>query len=157
MSDRAALLQPVDGRDRGIRGGQYRGNHDHQPLVQIARRLEEILHRDERLRFAVEADMGDARVRHQIEHAFGESDAGPQHRREHQFLAGDLRRLHAGKRGLDLDVGQRQIAGDLVAQQHPDLLEELAKRFGRDAFFRESASACAAPAGGVTIVYAVHD
>ena len=79
--------------------------------------------------------MGDARVRHQIEHAFGESDAGPQHRREHQFLAGDLRRLHVGKRRFDIDVGQRQIAGDLVTQEHPDLLEEFAKRLGRNILF----------------------
>ena len=38
------------------------------------------------------------------------------------------------QRRFDLDIGQRQIARDLVAQQHPDLLEEFAKRFGRNVF-----------------------
>lgn len=52
-------------------------------------------------------------------------------RREHQFLAGNLRRFHPRQRRLDLDIGERQIAGDLIAQEHPDLLEEFAKRFGR--------------------------
>jgi hypothetical protein len=34
------------------------------------------------------------------------------------------------KRRFDFDIGQRQVAGDLVTKQHPDLLEEFAKRLG---------------------------
>jgi len=49
---------------------------------------------------------------------------------EHQLLACDLRRLHMRKRRFDFDIGQRQITGDFVTKQHPDLLEEFAKRLG---------------------------
>ncbi len=38
------------------------------------------------------------------------------------------------QRRLDIDIGERQIAGDLVAKQHPDLLEEFAKRLCRNVF-----------------------
>ena len=55
--------------------------------------------------------MGDARGRHEVEHAVGEGNAGPQHRREHQFLARYLRRFHFRQRRLDLDIGEWQIAG----------------------------------------------
>ena len=113
-------------------GGQHRRDHDHQPLGRSLGALKKYSTATKRLRIAIEADMGDARGRHQIEHALHEGHAGAQDRREHQLLAGDLRRLHARQRRLDLDIGQRQIARDLVAQQHADLLEELAKRLGRD-------------------------
>ena len=99
-----------------VRRCQHRRDHDHQPLVQIARRLEEIFHGNEGFRLAVKADMGDPRGRHQIEHAFRKGHAGTQHRREHQLLARDLRRFHLRQRRLDIDIGQRQIAGDFVAQ-----------------------------------------
>ena len=127
---RTALFQPVDRRDGGVRRCQHRRDHDHQPLVQIARRLEEVFHGGERFRFAVKADMRDPCGWHQIEHAFRKGHAGTQHRCEHQLLACDLRRLHMRKRRFDFDIGQRQVAGDLVTKQHPDLLEEFAKRLG---------------------------
>ena len=69
----AAFLQAVDRGHRGVGGREHRRDHDHLPLVQIARRLEVIFDGDERLGLAIKPDMGDARVRHQIEHAFGEA------------------------------------------------------------------------------------
>ena len=102
-----------------------------QTLAEIGRRLEVIFDGGEGLRLAIEPDMGDARRRDEIEHAFGESEAGAQDRREDQFLPGEARRHHRGERRLDLDFGQRQVARDLVAEQHADFVEQLAKRFGR--------------------------
>src|SRR5258707_1000215 len=66
---RAALFQPVDRGDGGVRRCQHRRDHNHQPLVQIAGRLEEIFDRNECFRFAVKADVSDPCRRHQIEHA----------------------------------------------------------------------------------------
>ena len=103
----AALFQPVDRGDGRVRRCQHRRDHDHQPLVQIARRLEEIFHGDEGLRFAVKPDVSDPSGRHQIDHALRKGHAGPQHRHEYQLLARDLRRLHLRKRRLDIDIGQR--------------------------------------------------
>ena len=127
----AALLQTVDGGDRRIAGGEHGRDHDHQPLGKVGRRLEEILDRRKGLRLAVEPDMGDARGRHEIEHALGEGEARAQDWREHELLAGEARRHHRGERRLDLDLGQRQVARDLVADEHADFLEQLTKRFGR--------------------------
>src|SRR5260370_31624408 len=45
-----ALFQPVDRGDGGVRRCQHGRDHDRQPLVQIARRLEEIFHRNEGFR-----------------------------------------------------------------------------------------------------------
>ena len=75
--------------------------------------------------------MGDARARHEIEHAVEKADAGAQDRREDEFLAGDRRLHRLGQRRFDLDQLQRQIAGHLVGQQHADLVEELAEALGR--------------------------
>ncbi|MGY4497485.1 hypothetical protein ACVWYH_001412 [Bradyrhizobium sp. GM24.11] len=47
------------------------------------------------------------------------------------FFAGDLWRLHRRDRRLDLDQLQRQVARHLVAEQHPDLVQDLAKALGR--------------------------
>ena len=76
--------------------------------------------------------MGDARARHQIEHAVEKADAGAQDRREHQLLAGDGRLHGLGQRRLDLDQLGRQVARDLIGQQHADLVEKLAEALGRD-------------------------
>jgi len=75
--------------------------------------------------------MGDAGGRNQVDHAFDETQAGAQDRREHQLLAGDFLAHHRRQRGLDLDIGKRQVAGHLVAQQHADLVQELAEALGR--------------------------
>ena len=129
----AALLQPVDGGDGGVRGREHRIENDHNAVGEVGGGLEIILDGVERLRVAVEPDMGDARRRHQGQHAVEEADAGPQDRREDEFLAGDLRRLHARERGVDLGLLERQVARDLVAEQHPDLVEELPEALRRTA------------------------
>jgi hypothetical protein len=72
-----------------------------------------------------------ARGRHQLQHAIEKADAGSQDRREHELFAGDHRRLHGLQRRFDVDHFERQIARDLVAEQHPDLVQELAEALGR--------------------------
>src|SRR5258707_14971450 len=55
-------------------------------------------------------------------------DALPIYRGNYKLLAGDAWSDHTCERRLDLDIGQRQIARYLVAQQHPYLFEKLPKR-----------------------------
>jgi len=73
----------------------------------------------------------DARGRHQHEHAVEEADAGAQDRREDELLAGDLRRLHRDQGRLDFHGLEGQVAGDLVREEHADLVQELAKTLRR--------------------------
>src|SRR5207244_11017617 len=51
-----------------------------------------------------------------------EAHAGTQDRREHELLAGEHRRPHGRHGRFDLDQLERQVARDLVAQQHADLV-----------------------------------
>ena len=76
--------------------------------------------------------MGDAGRRHEGQHAVEEADAGAQDRREDQLLAGDLRRRPSSVSGVSISIRlERQVAGDLVAEQHADLVEELAEALRR--------------------------
>jgi hypothetical protein len=54
------------------------------------------------------------------------SGAGAQDRREDELLAGNGGRPHPGQRRLDLHLFERQVARHLIAQQHADLIEQLA-------------------------------
>ena len=128
----APLLEPDYGRRCRIRRRDDRGDDDDEALTKVRRRFEKIFDRDEQFWLAIKADMGDASRRHEVEHAFGKSDSGAQDWREYQFLAGKARRHHARHRRFDFNIGQRQVPGHLVTQQHPDLLEELTEGFGRD-------------------------
>jgi hypothetical protein len=65
------------------------------------------------------------------EHAVEKSDTRAQDRRKGQLLAGDHRCLHRLQGRLDVDHLEGQVAGDFVAKQHPDLVQELPKAFGR--------------------------
>ena len=132
MSLAPPFLEPNNcGRCR-VRGGDDRRDDDDEPLVKIGRRLEKILDRNQRFRFAIEADMGDAGGRHEIEHAFRECHSAAQNGSKHQLLSGNSRRHHPRQRRFNFDIRQRQVSGHLVAQQHSDLFEEFAEGFRRD-------------------------
>jgi hypothetical protein len=128
---RARLFQPVEGGNGRVSGRQHRMQHQHQPFGDILRRLEEIFHGHERARIPMKSDVSDACRRQEFEHAFEKAHAGTDDRRQHQFLAGQDRRLHRREWRLDLDHLQRQVARDLVAQEISDLAEQFAKRLGR--------------------------
>ena len=117
--------------DRRIPRRQHRIHQDHHAVGQILRRLEVILHRLQRFMIAIKPDMRHPRRRNQRQHAIEKSDAGAQDRRQRQFLALDHRRFHRRQRGFDLDQLQRQVTRDLVAEQHADLVQQLAKALGR--------------------------
>jgi hypothetical protein len=95
-----------------------------------ARGLEVVFHAGKRRRVAVEADVGDAGGGDQLQHPVQHAHARAQDGGEDQLLAGDGGRLHGDQRGLDLDQVERQVAGDLVADQAADLLEQLAEALG---------------------------
>src|SRR5690606_37647816 len=122
--DRAARFQLLHCRDRRIGGRQHRIDNNHQPVGEVARRLEEIFHRLERDRVAVEPDVGDTRGGHEIEHAVEQPVAGAQYRGEDQLLSLQRRRLHRRQRCLDLDRRQLKVARHLVAQKQRYLAQQ---------------------------------
>ena len=125
-----SFFQPVHSRDRSIRSSKDRNDHNYEPLAEIGWRLEEILDRNESLRLAIKADMRHSRSWNEIEHSFRKRHASTKDRGKYKLLAGDAWSDHTCERRLDLDIGQRQIARYLVAQQHPYLFEELSKGLG---------------------------
>ena len=116
---------------------------DHQPFGEIGRRLEKYSTGDE-----ASPDRGRARYGRRAPPARARACL----RRRSCRRAGSARRpascrrccgaIMRGHRRLDLDVGQRQVARHLVAQQHADFVEQLAKRFGRAVLSRISVSLC---------------
>ncbi len=131
MSRAPRALEPLDGGGGGIRRRQHRVDDDDQALGHVVGRLEVIFVRLERLGIAVDADVGDARRRDEIEHAFEQAVAGAQDRGEHRLLALKDRRIHGRQRRFDVERGERQVAGDLVGQEQRDLAQQLAEARGR--------------------------
>src|SRR5437660_12553866 len=85
--------------------------------------------------------MRHSRSWNEIEHSFHKRHASTKDRGKYKLLAGDAWSNHTCERRLDLDIGQRQIARYLVAQQHPYLFEEIPK--GRSStIFVWTQSAC---------------
>ncbi len=76
--------------------------------------------------------MRDARRRNERQHAVEKSDTRPQYRGECEFLARDFWRLHCSERRIDVDHFQRQVPGDLIAEEHAYLVQKLAKALGRE-------------------------
>ncbi len=83
------FLELVDGGDRRVAGRQHGIDDDDQPVIQLGRGLVVVLDRLQRLVVAIDADMGDAGGRDEVEHAVEQAIAGPQDRGEHQLLALD--------------------------------------------------------------------
>ena len=126
------FLQPVDRGDRRVRGRQHRVEHEHQAVGHILRRLEVILDRHQRLRIAIEPDMRDARGR-----ARGSSmpSRKPMPARRigasTSFLPASTGAF-IGASGVSMSIiFERQVARHLVAEQHADLVEQLAEALGR--------------------------
>ncbi len=128
----AIALQHIDRMGAGIAGGQHRIGQDEQAALGLGQ-LHQIFDRTLGVMVAIDADMADAGGGQQIEQPVGHADAGAQDRHHRQFLAGDDRGVEGGQRSLDRLIGDRQIAGDLVAHQQRDLAQQLAEGLGRGA------------------------
>src|SRR6202022_2253268 len=76
-------------------------------------------------------DMRDARRWNEREHAVEKADTGAQYRRKRKLFPRNLGRLHRLKRRLDVDHLQRQVTGDLIAEQHADFVQQLPKTLDR--------------------------
>ena len=75
--------------------------------------------------------MADAGGGDQVEHAVQEAVAGAEDGDDADLLAGQRLGLHRHQRGLDVPGLERQVAGDLVAEQEGDLAHQAAELGGR--------------------------
>ena len=131
---RGQLFQPVNGGGGRIAGGQHGVDDDDVAFLHLGGHLEVVLHRLQRGRVTVQADVAHARPRHHVEHAVQKAVARPQDGHEHQFLAIDDFAGHGLQRGFDLDVLQRHVACDLVGHQGAQLAQQAAKAVGAGVF-----------------------
>ena len=76
---------------------------------------------------AIEAYMPYLRYGDKGQKAVHHSEPGPEYRHYGEFAAGDLHCFHRTYRSLNFNVFQRQVAGDFVAHQQGDFLEEFAE------------------------------
>ena len=65
--------------------------------------------------------------RNEAQKTVDHAETRAEYRNDCEFLTGDGLRDHLGDRGLDLDVLEREVAGDLIAHEHRDLVEQLAE------------------------------
>ncbi len=111
-------------------GRQHRIDQDENAALGL-RQLHVIFDRPLGLVVAVETDMAHARRRQQFHQAVRHAEAGAQDRHHGDLLALDDRRIHLGERRLDLLRRHRQVAGELIAHQQRDLLQQLPEQGGR--------------------------
>ena len=120
-------LQPRDGGDGGVAGGEHRVEHDRLALVHALGHLEVVLDGLEGVRVAVEAHVAHARAGHDAQHAVEEPVARAHDAHEHGLLAVDDGALHGLERGLDVDQLGGHVPRDLVGHQHADLAQQAAE------------------------------
>ncbi len=125
---RVRVPQTVHGRHRGVAGGQHGVDDDRVTALHLLRHLEVVLDGDQRLGIAIQAHVTDPCAGQQAEHAVQDADARPQDRDQHDLLAVQHGRGHAGQRRVDGHRVRAHVPRHLVGQQHADLGEEIAER-----------------------------
>ena len=126
----AALLEHIDRVDRAAAGCQHGVNQDDNAVLNILGQLAVVFDRGVRLGVAVQTDVTDLGNGHEGEQTVHHAEACTQDRHDRQLLAGDALARHLLEGGLDLVVLNRQVARDLVAHQHRDLVEQFAEVLG---------------------------
>ena len=86
---------------------------------------------------AIKTDMTDLCRRHHRQHRIQHTATGTKDRYESQLSACDLLCGHLRQGSLDLYILQGKVAGRLIAHQHCDLGNQLAKLFGAGVFIAE--------------------
>ena len=76
---------------------------------------------------AVEAYVADFCHGNKGPQAVNHTQSGTQYRHDGEFQSGNLLGRHLAKRGLDLHVLERNVAGHLIAHQKGDLVQQLAE------------------------------
>ena len=129
----AFFFHHVDGCDGAASGSEHRIDEDEVTIFHI-RELAIVFDRLGGDRIAVETDDADAGRRHEFGEAFHHAEAGAQDRDDAELLAGDLFSCRFFERCLDSDIFERQIAGELIAHQERDLLQQTAELTGAGFF-----------------------
>ena len=100
--------------------------------VEARRQLGVVPRRDRRHLVALQADVADARVGHELEHGVEHAEAGAQHRHDDDVGADPAAGRRAERR-LDGDLGARHVAQRFGGEQHADARGRAAEVFGRRA------------------------
>ena len=82
MSRAPACTQMIERGDGAAAGREHRIDHQHEAAVEPARQLRVVLRGDRRDLVALQADVPDARVGHQLEHGVEHAEPGAQHRHD---------------------------------------------------------------------------
>ena len=123
------LFQHLDRVGRASSRSQHRIGDDDHAVVDVFGQFAVVENGVVRFVIAVETDMSDLGHRKEVQQPVDQAQPGAQDRHDGQFFARYFIRLCAHHRCLDFYFGQRKIASHLIAHQHGDLFEQIAKIF----------------------------
>ena len=94
-------------------------------LRRVARHLEVVVHRLERVVVAIQADVPNARTRHELQDPFDHAESRAKDRHERQLLARNLLADGGLERRYDLRRSKREVRRGFVRHEHRELVHEL--------------------------------
>ena len=130
-----AFLEPGNRCCCRVARGQHGVHHDDVALLHVLGHLEVVLHRLQRGRVAVQADVAHARAGHHLQHAVQNAVARAQYGHKHQLFAVNLLGLHFFQRGLDFHILRGHVARHLIGHQAAEFAQQAAKAVGAGVFF----------------------
>jgi hypothetical protein len=123
-----------EGADRGggaAAGCEHRVEHEEVPLGGVARHLEVVVHRLERVVVTVQSDVPDACRGDESGDSLDHAESSAQDRDERQLLSANLHAGHPLEGCVDRYGLECQIARRLVRHEHCDLVDQLLEVLGR--------------------------
>ena len=126
----AVGLEPGDGGDGGVAGGEHKIDDDDVALGHTGGHLVVVLDGLQGLRVAVQADVAFAGVGHDAAQPGAQAQAGAQDGGEDEFFAVDDGAGDALERGVDFFQPGGHVAGDFVGHEHGQLIEQGAEGGG---------------------------
>ena len=136
-SRRAGALERGNRGHRAAPRSEHRVEDEEIPLCRIARNLEVVVDRLQRVMISVEADVPDARRWNEAKNPFHHPESGAQDRHERQFLSRDALADGLLERRFNRNRLEREIGRRLVGHQHRDLVDQLLEDLRRRALIAE--------------------
>ena len=126
----AGTLEGSNGRNRTAPGGKHGVEQKKVALARITGHLEVVIHRLERVVVAVEANVSNARRRHEPTDALHHTESGPENRHQRELLSHHATSGGAFQRGFHRGRLERQIAGRFIGHQCRDLIDQFLEDLG---------------------------